>query len=856
MIALVAFSLFIPLHTVITLHGTALLALYCLFLTWRAADRRSVFLRLALAGVLGLLITAFYWLPALTERDAIKLPLIAEQLGHIDVTRHLRPLSEVLALPQTADPTRQNEALPITLGWAQLVLAALGTLLTWRAPYRPYRSLMIMLWVTVAFLVFLNTRPSAWFWENIPLLGYTQFPWRALGLASLLLALMAAVGARLLWLSLGAGPGRFAIVAVTVVITLLYALPWTYTLFHDDVDVKDIRDVLQFEREGGQLALSSYAEYLPVSADAKQLEANRLVERFATSDVIPRLLPSATLHIRTQEWRGTSATLRLVSAEEQILVFDWLYVPGWAAYIDGQRIEVFSSMPAGLLALEAPAGQFELRVALEPTAAQSLASVLSGLGLAGTILIALLWRKTRFETASLQATSEPETNWLLTFAAIGIAVFLLKAVALDAADTPVKRARFGHVEKAETVANFGDKLDLLAVDIPSAEINGPLLTIKLYWRLHGAPLEGDYSSIIRMRDPQGSVVAEARSFAPGGLATSNWLPGAYIEDVIRLEVPPFTPQLPESYTFDVGLYDVESLRALSLINAAGDPQDVEYQIAQLPLRWSEPSAEAHPLRPLHIIDDDDLALLFAAPTFPAAATAGDSVRFSWVWQKLRETASDAWAQVVWLDDAGNEVAAADALPLVNRYDFADWRVGEVNRGHHLLIVPPTLPAGIYGLGIRPRDEVAHYTDDIIRLEQAMTVTVPQREFAAPRFALESGAKWVNGIVLHGFSILPKGEIELVWGTNRLLNESLRLFVHALDTEGRIAAQWDGVPADWTRPTTGWIEGEYVTTKHSFSLPAGEYRLRLGWYAPATGARIGMAEEDALEVEQMLLIEKS
>ena len=31
------------------------------------------------------MITAFYWLPALLEADAIKLSLISEQLSHIDV---------------------------------------------------------------------------------------------------------------------------------------------------------------------------------------------------------------------------------------------------------------------------------------------------------------------------------------------------------------------------------------------------------------------------------------------------------------------------------------------------------------------------------------------------------------------------------------------------------------------------------------------------------------------------------------------------------------------------------------------------------------------------------------------------
>lgn len=854
LIALAAVSIFIPLHTIVTLHGAALLALYGLFLAWRAEESRSVLLRLALAGALTLMLTAFYWLPALAERDTIKLPLIAEQLGHIDVTRHLRSPLEVLALPQTADPTQQNQALPIAVGWPQLILAALGTLLSWRAPHRQYRSLLMALWLVIGLLLFLNTSPSAWLWRNIPLIGFTQFPWRLLGLASLLLALMSAVGARLLWLSLSRRRVRLAAIPFILVALMLYAMPWTYALYRDDFEARDIRDVQRFERQSLQLALSSYAEYLPVSADAGQLDATGLSERFEKSDVIPRLLPSANLEILSQEWRGTSGALRLRSDEAQTLVFDWLYVPGWAATIDGEPIAVFPSTPAGLLALEAPAGEFDLQLSLSPTMTQSLASALSGIGLAAAVLTLLFWSRLSTERAQERSNSAGQGRWLLIFAAIGIAVFLLKALALDAAETPIKRSPFGDPRAAQALANFGNRIELLAFAAPAEEFAGPAVTFKLYWRLHGAPLERDYSSIIRMRDPQGLVVAEASAFTPGGLATSNWLPGAYIEDVIQLEAPPFTPPLREPYTFDLSLYDSESLKALSLINEAGDPIDVKIAIGALRFRPAEADFEARNVLPLPPEVGRERAKLVEAPQVPDSATAGDTLQFSWIWQKLQESVADTMAQLLWLDESGAVAAAGTALPLVNGYDFADWRVGEANRGHHQAVVPANLPAGRYDLALRPLDASSQPLGGILPLQRIMTVTAPPRVFQAPRFDFPSAGEWKNGIVLFGFSLSANGEVELIWGSNRTLSENLRLFVHALDADARIAAQWDGVPVDWQRPTTGWVAGEYITTSHAFALPPGEYRLAVGWYEPASGERIGLGAADALELEQLLVIE--
>ena len=65
------------------------------------------------------------------------------------------------------------------------------------------------------------------------------------------------------------------------------------------------------------------------------------------------------------------------------------------------------------------------------------------------------------------------------------------------------------------------------------------------------------------------------------------------------------------------------------------------------------------------------------------------------------------------------------------------------------------------------------------------------------------------------------------------------------------AQSDAVPAEWTRPTTGWLPGEYVLDRHAIilpaDLPAGKYDLVAGLYDPATGERLGEAPLTAIAV---------
>jgi hypothetical protein len=53
-----------------------------------------------------------------------------------------------------------------------------------------------------------------------------------------------------------------------------------------------------------------------------------------------------------------------------------------------------------------------------------------------------------------------------------------------------------------------------------------------------------------------------------------------------------------------------------------------------------------------------------------------------------------------------------------------------------------------------------------------------------------------------------------------------------------------VPAGWTRPTTGWLPGEYVVDTHRLVLaegtPPGDYALLVGLYLPGADQRVPVA----------------
>jgi hypothetical protein len=112
----------------------------------------------------------------------------------------------------------------------------------------------------------------------------------------------------------------------------------------------------------------------------------------------------------------------------------------------------------------------------------------------------------------------------------------------------------------------------------------------------------------------------------------------------------------------------------------------------------------------------------------------------------------------------------------------------------------------------------------------------------------TGARW-SRLAVPGGAIA----LELTWHADGPTAAGLKVFVHAVDSTGRIIAQHDGIPAAGTRPTDSWQPGEEIRDRHGLLLPAGltgpgEVRLIVGLYDPQKGDRLRMPDgRDALEL---------
>ncbi len=230
--------------------------------------------------------------------------------------------------------------------------------------------------------------------------------------------------------------------------------------------------------------------------------------------------------------------------------------------------------------------------------------------------------------------------------------------------------------------------------------------------------------------------------------------------------------------------------------------------------------------------DDDLSLwTFEQMPVDEPLRNGDTLRLTLLWRggqppslRLRGVGG-GWS--------------VESLPLVaaNADVTLDWR--EVR-------IPPDAGSGMAQLEL-PGGVV---------LTAVEIVSVPAL-YEEPAVAQRTEAVWPGVGRLVGFTLLTPvidqdtmPEIELVWQAGDEPAAAYTVFVQLIDSEGRVIAQSDSMPAQGTRPMPGWRPGEYVIDRHRLAFNpverGGSARLIAGLYDAATNTRIRLHDgRDAL-----------
>ena len=447
------------IHQAIALLFSPMLALYTLALWWRERRMPWPLFTVFTAGILALGLSAFFWLPALLEKDALQAAQTFATGKTILRQDSVAP-AELFSWPVPVPAGPVEPSPPRSLSLAALGLGLLGLLpLIAQVGYRFWRRFKaafpifaydISAEVRRAWHLFaLETEPAAHppisqissfptpqpplipptsprqrghllllvgalclglmvlpslspLWERTPLLRSVQFPWRFLGPASLIVAFLAGNSLSLIPLL---DCRRWQVVGTTAAaMTLLVAasLGWLYPRDCGQPDTS-IASVLRFERRTGIIGTTPTGEYLPrYVKEMPNLDA--LTDMYETGRPIERLdaasLPQGAM-IRLAEYKLTSARLLIHSPEPFRATYRAFYFPGWRVAINGVNAPVVITAPHGLISFDVPAGQAAVQVWFGTTPLRLGSALLSSITLCTVLWLAWQGRREgRFAPAS------------------------------------------------------------------------------------------------------------------------------------------------------------------------------------------------------------------------------------------------------------------------------------------------------------------------------------------------------------------------------------------------------------------------------------------------------------------------
>ena len=896
-ISLVAifYALLILSHNITALIGTPLIIGYALFLTinnqrltvnsqqtsriTHHASRSKSFIfhpasLILFSVLLGLGLSAFFWLPAFFERNLVQIENLTAT-ANFSYLSHFIDLQDIFAWPQTAVSQQVNPNIPRTLSWPLLVLAILAWLPVkkeigdWRLEIGlSHRLALTIVTLLCLFMVLPISQP---FWQAIELLSFVQFPWRFLGPTSLFLAMLAGFGAQQLASKLTIYHLPFTIyhylfLVILTITIVIYALPWLFpsqaTSLPTDISANE---TALFEQQTGWLGTTAAADYLPRTVTTLP-EPDDFTNHLDTSQF------SNTFAIENLEEKFTAVSLTYTTPETTTAVFHIFHFPGWQATVDGQPIQITPSDPHGQITVQLPAGTHTLRLEFGNTPLRSIANFISLISLITLILLvaySVLRKNSQQSTVNNQQLTVnylPLTiNHFLPAIFTVLIIFALKTAVLDHSNNIFHTAQHAALN-TPPLANFNNTIQLIGTNLPNDPIPADQpIELTLQWQAL-PPVDEEFSISVQLVGANNTRYAQSDSFHPAGLPLPRWQAGEFGVDQHVMTALVATP--PGDYDLTVFVYKLANGQRLDILNENNLPVGNEYHLGTVTLTQPTTFPNPNELQISKQITEgggkspvllENVQLLgYDQPL--TNISVGQTMPLTLFWHTPNTLTTDYNSELSLTCEHGGRIAKIQ-LSLANTPNQS-WQAGEIRRIDTAVPIPPINENGTAVANdfcTLYLDLQASHEAKEIALE-TFPITVPERNFDLPETAVSINQSLANQVTLAAYELnqtsVKVGEttpMTLYWQPETLFREDYKVFVQLLGQDGRIIAQQDKLPANGTRPTTGWILNEIIYDSYELIIPtdapAGTYQLITGLYNAQTGQRLTLADQsgDAITI---------
>jgi len=333
----------------------------CAYFLYRSFLERSfnVFLKFLKPLFTGLLLASFFWVPAINENQYIQLSRLMR--GISDYYIHFVYFDQFFSpfwgygysIPGPFD------GMSFQLGFFNII-AFIFSIFLIRRYEGNQKHLIIFLVCSFLVSVFLMMLGSHKIWDNFPLLGYIQYPWRFLALTGFISSLLMG-GVVSLFFAAGNTGGSKDLYSM-IVILIIFS---TYNFFKGINYSSEGLLPTTPERVRYSGTTSSFRdEYLPIWVKNKPTTVFR--DKVEPVDARPFI---SDLFVKPLDIRFSCNVVE----RESLLRINTFYFPGWQAYLNGGEIDIhYEDVYNGIIHLKIPQGKHHVKIWFKGTTCQQV----------------------------------------------------------------------------------------------------------------------------------------------------------------------------------------------------------------------------------------------------------------------------------------------------------------------------------------------------------------------------------------------------------------------------------------------------------------------------------------------------
>lgn len=335
-------TFFLLSHNIMTVLFVPVAAV--LFLFWLKQDKFRNW-KIFFAGlILAIGLAAFFILPAYFEKDLVQIDNLTRL--DLDFRAHFVTLKQLFLgrnWGYGASIPGPNDTISFQIGWPHwwMVIISVIWVLAKILKEKNIKGSNFYLILLAIFIlsVFMTHARSAFIWERIPLLRFTQFPWRFLAITSFSASLLSALfldnfkGKIQIWLSL-------ALIAGTIFLNWNYFKPEHF--YPDMTDAQKLSGELWEDQQKAAIL-----DYLPISAVQPR-------ERAPSSPILRSGDAGlGNFNLKSNQW-SFETQVKTVS-EIEVPVFDF---PGWKVWVNGEEFVYSNKNYLGRISLKLEQGNY------------------------------------------------------------------------------------------------------------------------------------------------------------------------------------------------------------------------------------------------------------------------------------------------------------------------------------------------------------------------------------------------------------------------------------------------------------------------------------------------------------------